>query len=159
LWWGLDKEGREKKKAFSESQEPGHTRGTVPELVCHKRRVVMQKGREKKRDKERGDRVEREETGQGGRREGRQRGRDERGKGGKGEGRQRGRDERGKGGKGEGRQRGRDERGKGREGEGREKRREERGYRGSKERGDRSGKEGRGQAEGAPCLTRHWCLL
>jgi hypothetical protein len=127
LWWGLDKEGREKKKAFSESQEPGHTRGTVPELVCHKRRVVMQKGREKKRDKERGDRVEREETGQGGRREGRQRGRDERGKG--------------------------------REGEGREKRREERGYRGSKERGDRSGKEGRGQAEGAPCLTRHWCLL
>lgn len=127
MWWGLDKEGREKKKAFSESQEPGHTRGTVPELVCHKRRVVMQKGREKKRDKERGDRVEREETGQGGRREGRQRGRDERGKG--------------------------------REGEGREKRREERGYRGSKERGDRSGKEGRGQAEGAPCLTRHWCLL
>ena len=127
MWWGLDKEGREKKKAFSESQEPGHTRGTVPELVCHKRRVVMQKGREKKRDKERGDRVEREETGQGGR--------------------------------GEGRQRGRDERGKGREGEGREKRREERGYRGSKERGDRSGKEGRGQAEGAPCLTRHWCLL
>lgn len=59
MWWGLDKEGREKKKAFSESQEPGHTRGTVPELVCHKRRVVMQKGRE--------------ETGQGRRGEGRQR--------------------------------------------------------------------------------------